>query len=195
MNGRRRGLIALTAVLAMPPTLLEPGGSSAAGSPVTSRPGPVDHPRDDALVATEIRRRSALTSRRAEQAAALRRKRARAARALAAARAATAVAAAQAAQAAAVQAPRSATAPVVVPRDVWDRLAQCESGGNWADTEGMFEGGVQFLNSTWLAEGGGKYAQHAYQATREQQIEIAERTLASGGWGQWPACSAKLGLR
>jgi hypothetical protein len=79
---------------------------------------------------------------------------------------------------------------------VWDQLAQCESSGNWSMNSGNgFTGGLQFMTSTWLAQGGGKYAPAAYLATREQQIEIAERTLASGGWGQWPGCSRKLGLR
>jgi hypothetical protein len=78
----------------------------------------------------------------------------------------------------------------------WDSVAACESGGNWAYSGSSgFEGGLQFLNSTWIANGGGKYAAHAYDATREQQIEIAERVLSASGWDQWPACSAKLGLR
>ncbi len=79
---------------------------------------------------------------------------------------------------------------------VWDTIAQCESGGNWSmNTGNGFTGGLQFMTSTWLAQGGGKYAPAAYLATPSQQIEIAERTLASGGWGQWPACSRKAGLR
>ena len=79
---------------------------------------------------------------------------------------------------------------------VWDTIARCESGGNWSMNSGNgFTGGLQFMTSTWLAQGGGKYAPAAYLATPSQQIEIAERTLASGGWGQWPACSRKAGLR
>ncbi len=79
---------------------------------------------------------------------------------------------------------------------VWDTIARCESGGNWSMNSGNgFTGGLQFMTSTWLAQGGGKYAPAAYLATPAQQIEIAERTLASGGWGQWPACSRKAGLR
>lgn len=88
----------------------------------------------------------------------------------------------------------SSSAPSV-PKGVWDRLAQCESSGNWSETSGQFEGGLQFLNSTWLAQGGGKYARHAYDATREEQIAIAKKLQAAAGWGQWPACSSKLGLR
>lgn len=87
-------------------------------------------------------------------------------------------------------------APGTAGPSVWDQLAQCESSGNWADTDGLYEGGLQFLQSTWLSMGGGKYARHAYDATREQQIEIAEKTLAASSWKQqWPACSLKLGLR
>jgi len=84
-----------------------------------------------------------------------------------------------------------------IPRKtVWDRLAQCESGGNWAENTGNgFYGGVEFLESTWLAHGGGQFAHWPYQATREQQIIVARRTLANAGWKAWPACSLKLGLR
>ena len=81
------------------------------------------------------------------------------------------------------------------PDSDWDRLAQCESGGNWAiNTGNGFHGGLQFTASTWNAHGGQQYAPYAYQASREQQITVAERVLASQGWGAWPACSAKLGL-
>lgn len=81
------------------------------------------------------------------------------------------------------------------PDSDWDRLAQCESGGNWAiNTGNGFHGGLQFSPSTWNAHGGQTYAPYAYQASREQQIVVAERVLASQGWGAWPACSAKLGL-
>jgi murein DD-endopeptidase MepM/ murein hydrolase activator NlpD len=79
---------------------------------------------------------------------------------------------------------------------VWDRLAQCEAGGNWQTNTGNgFYGGLQFLESTWLRYGGGKFAHWPYQATRVQQIIIARRTLAAETWAAWPACSLKLGLR
>lgn len=79
---------------------------------------------------------------------------------------------------------------------VWDRLAQCESGGNWQiDTGNGFYGGLQFLPSTWLGFGGGEFAPSAHLASREQQIIVAERVLATQGWGAWPACSQRLGLR
>jgi resuscitation-promoting factor RpfA len=78
----------------------------------------------------------------------------------------------------------------------WDRLAQCESGGNWSiNTGNGFSGGLQFTPSTWRAYGGTAYASSAYKASRSAQIAVAQRVLASQGWGAWPACSAKLGLR
>ena len=80
---------------------------------------------------------------------------------------------------------------------VWDRLAQCETGGNWSHptVSGGFSGGLMFHSATWNAMGGQAYAPTAAGATREQQIDIAERVLASQGWGAWPGCSKKLGLR
>lgn len=80
---------------------------------------------------------------------------------------------------------------------VWDDLAQCESGGDWAHSGGSdsFDGGLQFHVGTWRSYGGTAYADRAYNATREQQIAIAEKVLADVGWGAWPACSRKLGLR
>ncbi len=87
-------------------------------------------------------------------------------------------------------------APAAADGSVWDRLAQCESSGNWAiNTGNGFTGGLQFVRSTWLGVGGGEYAPDAYLATREQQIDIASRVLASQGWGAWPGCSSLLGLR
>ncbi|MGN0101519.1 MAG: transglycosylase family protein [Dietzia sp.] len=79
---------------------------------------------------------------------------------------------------------------------VWDSIAACESGGNWAiNTGNGFSGGLQFHPQTWIGHGGGQYAPSAHLATREQQIAIAEKVQASQGWGAWPACTAKLGLR
>ena len=78
----------------------------------------------------------------------------------------------------------------------WDRLAGCESGGNWSiNTGNSFYGGLQFTLSTWTGFGGGRYADRADHASRSQQIAVANKVLASQGWGAWPACSAKLGLR
>jgi nucleoid-associated protein YgaU len=74
----------------------------------------------------------------------------------------------------------------------WDALAQCESGGNWAiNTGNGYYGGLQFTLGTWQANGG---AGSPASASRGAQIAVAERVLASQGWGAWPACSAKLGL-
>ncbi len=80
----------------------------------------------------------------------------------------------------------------------WDRLAQCECGGNWGcNTGNGFGGGLQFMHqrsySTWLSFGGGEFAPHPWEATREQQIVIAEKVLASSGWSAWPGCSRKFG--
>lgn len=74
----------------------------------------------------------------------------------------------------------------------WDQLAQCESSGNWsANTGNGFSGGLQFTPSTWAAFGGTQYASSPHNATREQQIAVAEKVLAAQGPNAWPACSAK----
>ncbi|WP_278313512.1 transglycosylase family protein [Lolliginicoccus levis] len=81
------------------------------------------------------------------------------------------------------------------PDSDWDRLAQCESGGNWnINTGNGYYGGLQFSQGTWAGYGGTDFAPRADLATRQQQIAVAERTLAGQGWGAWPACSSKLGL-
>jgi len=79
---------------------------------------------------------------------------------------------------------------------VWDALAQCESSGRWdyPPVSGGFSGGVMFHIGTWRAMGGLDYAPDAYLASRNQQIEIAERVLQSSGWRAWPGCARKLGL-
>ncbi|SDP16691.1 Uncharacterized conserved protein YabE, contains G5 and tandem DUF348 domains [Actinopolyspora xinjiangensis] len=79
---------------------------------------------------------------------------------------------------------------------VWDKLAECESGGNWhINTGNGYYGGVQFNKSTWDAYGGDQYAAYPHQASREQQIAIATKVRdARGGYGAWPSCSAQLGL-
>ena len=79
---------------------------------------------------------------------------------------------------------------------VWDRLAECESGQTWTyNGSSGYDGGLQFLPATWRNYGGREYAEYAWQASREQQIAVAERVLDDVGWGAWPACSRKLGLR
>jgi len=75
----------------------------------------------------------------------------------------------------------------------WDRLAQCESGGDWSTNTGNgFSGGLQFTPSTWKAFGGEGSPKNA---SRAEQIAVAERVLDEQGWSAWPACSKKLGLR
>lgn len=74
--------------------------------------------------------------------------------------------------------------------DTWDQLAKCESGGKWnTNTGNGFSGGLQFTASTWRANGG---KGSAHNASREEQIRVAERVLASQGWKAWPACSKKI---
>ena len=91
--------------------------------------------------------------------------------------------------------PEPAAAPSTEP-SVWDKVAYCESGGNWAINLGSgYYGGLQMLGSTWRAYGGGEFASRADQATRGQQITVAERIRADVGYGAWPACTRRLGLR
>jgi hypothetical protein len=77
----------------------------------------------------------------------------------------------------------------------WDKVAQCESGGNWAiNTGNGYYGGLQFSAGTWRAYGGGSYAGTANHATKGQQIAVAEKVLASQGSGAWPVCGPRAGL-
>ena len=86
-----------------------------------------------------------------------------------------------------------APADTGTPASTWDKVAQCESGGNWATSTGNgFHGGLQFTASTWRSFGGSGMP---HQASRTEQIAVAERVLAAQGWKAWPACSHKLGLR
>ena len=85
------------------------------------------------------------------------------------------------------------TTPAAPSSSVWTSLAACESGGNWAANTGNgYYGGLQFSLSSWRAVGGTGYPHHASAAT---QIAMGERLQARQGWGAWPGCSAKLGLR
>ncbi|MDI3330374.1 MAG: transglycosylase family protein [Micrococcus sp.] len=89
--------------------------------------------------------------------------------------------------------PSQASAPA---SGAWQALAQCESGGNWSiNTGNGYYGGLQFSASSWAGAGGTRYAPLPHQATPAEQIATAEVLRANGGWGHWPACSAKLGLR
>jgi uncharacterized protein YabE (DUF348 family) len=86
--------------------------------------------------------------------------------------------------------------PPVAQGETWDALSRCEAGGNWAiNTGNGFYGGVQFDQNTWERSGGLRYAQRADLATREEQIAIAEVTRSRQGWGAWPVCSGRLGVR
>lgn len=85
--------------------------------------------------------------------------------------------------------------PPVTNGLIWDALARCESGGNWAiNTGNGYYGGVQFDLNTWERQGGLRYAPRADLATREEQIAIAEVTRARQGWGAWPTCSGRAGV-
>lgn len=76
---------------------------------------------------------------------------------------------------------------------VWDRLAECESGGDWSiNTGNGFYGGLQFTLKSWRWVGGSGYP---HRASRAEQIKRAKLLLDKQGWGAWPACSRKLGLR
>jgi uncharacterized protein YabE (DUF348 family) len=75
---------------------------------------------------------------------------------------------------------------------VWDRIAACESGGNWATNTGNgYYGGLQFSLGTWRAYGGSGLPS---SASRETQIAIAEKVQAAQGWGAWPVCSREAGV-
>ena len=77
--------------------------------------------------------------------------------------------------------------------DVWAKLAQCESGGNPATNTGNgFYGMYQFTLETWQALGGTGYP---YEADAATQTAMAKKLQAQAGWGQWPGCADKLGLR
>jgi resuscitation-promoting factor RpfA len=111
-------------------------------------------------------------------------------------RSARRVATATASLAAAVATPMVAAGPAEAASDsTWNRLAQCESSGDWhINTGNGYYGGVQFSDETWDAFGGERFASRADLASRAQQIAIAEKVLDVQGWGAWPACSAELVL-
>ncbi|WP_324800686.1 transglycosylase family protein [Streptomyces cyaneofuscatus] len=89
----------------------------------------------------------------------------------------------------------TATSAGAASGEAWEKVAACESSGNWAiNTGNGYYGGLQFSGPTWAAFGGTQYAPRADLATRDQQIDIAERVLDGQGPGAWPACSVKAGL-
>ncbi|WP_406053844.1 transglycosylase family protein [Streptomyces sp. NBC_01077] len=89
----------------------------------------------------------------------------------------------------------SASGASAADLQTWDRVASCESSGDWSiNTGNGFYGGLQFTSSTWAEFGGHLYATDAHLATKEQQIAIAEKVLAVQGSGAWPVCSIEAGL-
>ena len=86
--------------------------------------------------------------------------------------------------------------PDVGNGSIWDAIAGCEAGGNWAiNTGNGYYGGVQFDQGTWERNGGLRFASRADMATREEQIAVAEVTRERQGWGAWPVCSGRAGAR
>lgn len=73
----------------------------------------------------------------------------------------------------------------------WTAIAECESGDDWSiDTGNGYYGGLQFTEQTWLAYGGGRYAEYANDASEAEQITVAERVYAAVGLTAWPVCGA-----
>jgi len=84
--------------------------------------------------------------------------------------------------------------PPVTDGSIWDAIAGCEAGGNWAiNTGNGYYGGVQFDQGTWERNGGLRFAPRADLASRDEQITIAEVTRERQGWGAWPVCSGRAG--
>jgi ABC-type transport system substrate-binding protein len=78
----------------------------------------------------------------------------------------------------------------------WSRLAKCESGGRWHINTGNGEyGGLQIAGGTWRAFGGKRYAALPSRASKRQQIRVAGRIKRHQGWGAWPTCSRRIGVR
>ncbi len=89
------------------------------------------------------------------------------------------------------------TAPTATAASVatWDKVAACESGGDWAiNTGNGYYGGLQIHKATWDDFGGTQYSGYPHQATKEQQIRVAEKILATQGPGAWPVCGARARL-
>src|SRR5699024_4053446 len=88
-----------------------------------------------------------------------------------------------------------ASAPAASAQSTWDRVAQCESGGDWSiNTGNGYYGGLQFHQQTWEGHGGTEFAPRADQASKGQQIAVAERVLQTQGPGAWTVCSVEAGL-
>jgi hypothetical protein len=87
----------------------------------------------------------------------------------------------------------AALTDTATPAGHWDKIAACESGGDWnINTGNGYYGGLQFNAATWRNYGGHGLP---HQASKATQIAIAEKVLAKQGWRAWPACSRKAGLR
>ena len=93
------------------------------------------------------------------------------------------------------------TATLAAPADAatrktWNRLAKCESGGRWhINTGNGYYGGLQISPGTWRANGGKRLARLPHKATKTEQIRVAKRIKKHQGWGAWPSCSRKIGVR
>jgi hypothetical protein len=96
----------------------------------------------------------------------------------------------EAALATLAQAEREASSGI--PDSFWDRMAQCETGGNWSMVGSRYSGGVGFYNGTWDSFGGREFAARAGQATREQQIIVANRVANDVGLSGW-GCLSHVG--
>lgn len=81
------------------------------------------------------------------------------------------------------------------PDLVWDRLADCESDGDWrADTGNGYYGGLQIWPPTWRESGGLRYSDRPDHASRRQQIAVAEEILRRQGWNAWRSCARDIGV-
>lgn len=82
------------------------------------------------------------------------------------------------------------------PVETWERLAQCESGGNWSiNTGNGYYGGIQISKQTWDGHGGREFAAYAHQTVKWNQMTVGQRILDNQGWGAWPYCSREIGMR
>ena len=74
----------------------------------------------------------------------------------------------------------------------WDRIAECETGGKWNVIKPIYQGGTGIWYGNWSAYGGKAFAKNAGNATKYEQIIVAERIRAEYGWGAW-GCGKTLG--
>ncbi len=88
--------------------------------------------------------------------------------------------------------------PTARPRHyrAWQRIASCESGSRWhINTGNGYYGGLQISPGTWRAYGGLRFARLPHRAGKLKQMRVAERILHGQGWGAWPVCSRRAGVR